>query len=51
MDDQYNMGVCYERGMGVEKDMALARKWYRKAAAQGDEMLKAVWTSSTQLTR
>ena len=28
---QYNLGICYERGEGVEKDMTEAVKWYRKA--------------------
>ena len=29
------MGVCYERGQGVEKNYTEAVKWYRKAAEQG----------------
>lgn len=33
---QYNMGVIYDRGYGVERDYAQARSWYEKAAAQGD---------------
>lgn len=32
---QYNMGVIYDRGYGVERDYAKARAWYEKAAAQG----------------
>ena len=32
---QYNLGVCYEYGEGVENDMKEAVKWYRKAAEQG----------------
>jgi TPR repeat protein len=32
---QYNLGVIYGRGEGVEQDYALALKWYRKAADQG----------------
>lgn len=35
-DAQYNLGVLYESGAGVEKDQALARSWYLKAAEQGD---------------
>lgn len=31
---QYNMGVIYDRGYGVERDYAKARHWYEKAAAQ-----------------
>jgi hypothetical protein len=25
----FNLGVCYEQGLGVERDLSLARKWYR----------------------
>ena len=32
---QYNLGVCYYNGIGVEKDYVEAVKWYRKAADQG----------------
>ena len=32
---QYNLGVCYENGDGVEKDSQKAVKWYKKAAEQG----------------
>lgn len=31
---QYNMGVLYDEGYGVEQDYAKAREWYEKAAAQ-----------------
>ncbi len=31
---QYNRGVCYANGQGVEKDEVEAVKWYRKAAEQ-----------------
>jgi TPR repeat protein len=33
---QLLLGVCYEYGEGVAKDMAQAAEWYRKAAEQGD---------------
>lgn len=33
---QYNLGVIYDRGYGVERDYAKARAWYEKAAAQGN---------------
>ena len=33
---QFDLGVMYERGLGVEQDYAEAMKWYRKAADQGD---------------
>jgi TPR repeat protein len=32
---QCNLGLCYECGRGVEKDVVEAVKWYRKAAEQG----------------
>ena len=38
VEAQYNLGVCYEFGKGVEKDLSEAVKWYRKAAEQGDAM-------------
>lgn len=31
---QYNMGVLYDRGLGVDQDYAEARRWYEKAAEQ-----------------
>lgn len=32
---QYNLGVSYENGYGVEKSYTEAVKWYRLAAGQG----------------
>lgn len=32
---QYNLGVCYDNGDGVEKDLREAVRWYRKSAEQG----------------
>ena len=32
----YNMGRCYEEGIGVKPDLSKAMDWYKKAAAQGD---------------
>ena len=32
---QYELGMCYARGDGVNKDFAEAVKWWRKAAQQG----------------
>jgi TPR repeat protein len=37
LDAQYNLGVCYERGEGVEVDYEEAVKWYRIAAKAGHE--------------
>jgi S1-C subfamily serine protease len=33
---QYNLGVLYANGIGVQKDAAEAVRWYRRAAEQGD---------------
>ena len=33
---QYNLGLCYANGEGVEKDEHEAVKWYRNAASQGN---------------
>ena len=32
---QFNLGICYRDGTGVEKDQAEAVNWYRMAATQG----------------
>ena len=32
---QYRLGVCYDKGRGVEEDNTKAFQWYAKAAAQG----------------
>lgn len=32
---EYQVGVMYERGMGVEQDLAKSALWYEKAAWQG----------------
>ena len=32
---QYELGVCYRRGEGVEQDIKTALYWYEKAADQG----------------
>ena len=28
---QFNLGVCYQEGLGVEKDLHKAAKWYCRA--------------------
>ncbi|MGN0884524.1 MAG: caspase family protein [Candidatus Spyradosoma sp.] len=33
---QYNLGLCYKFGNGVEKDLREAVRWFRRAAEQGD---------------
>lgn len=32
---QYNLGIMYSKGLGVQQDYAAAVSWYRKAADQG----------------
>jgi TPR repeat protein len=34
-EEQYQLGLCYETGDGVEKNMTEAAAWFRKAAEQG----------------
>ena len=36
-DAQIDLGVCYQYGDGVERDMAEAEKWFRLAAENGEE--------------
>ena len=36
-DAQFNVGVCYEEGVGVNQDYALALEWYGKAAGQNQD--------------
>ena len=33
---QFNLGICYLFGHGVEQDFEEAAKWFRKAAEQGN---------------
>jgi TPR repeat protein len=37
---QYNLGICYEYGKGVMKNIFKAKEWYKKAADQGYEKAK-----------
>jgi len=32
---QYNLGVMYDEGAGLDRDLSTAAAWYRKAAEQG----------------
>ena len=34
-DAEWNMGLCYYYGRGVDRDVAQAMAWFRKSAAQG----------------
>lgn len=35
-DAQYQLGLCYEKGNGVKHDLKTARKWFEKAAKNGN---------------
>ena len=35
----YNLGTCYEKGFGVKVDQGEAKKWFRRASAQGKTVL------------
>ena len=37
---QNNLGYCYEKGEGVEKNLSKAIEWYKKAAEQENERAK-----------
>ncbi|MBW8709185.1 MAG: sel1 repeat family protein [Alphaproteobacteria bacterium] len=33
---QYRLGILYERGLGLDRDLVKAAKWYSRAAARGN---------------
>ncbi len=35
VEAQFNLGVMYDEGAGVDQDLAIAADWYQKAAEQG----------------
>ncbi|MEW6690884.1 MAG: tetratricopeptide repeat protein [Pseudomonadota bacterium] len=40
-DAQFNLGLLYENGLGVQRDAARAAQWYRRAAEQNDAVAAA----------
>jgi hypothetical protein len=46
---QYQLGILYERGLGVPRDFASAQRWYREAAGQGH--MPALVALETLMTR
>lgn len=40
--EQYNLGIMYQTGFGVPKDLAKAREWFQKAADQEDVQAKSI---------
>lgn len=37
---QYDLGYCYEHGIGVARDLSAAGDWYRRAAAHANDILR-----------
>ncbi|RLL46711.1 sel1 repeat family protein [Oceanobacillus piezotolerans] len=37
---EFNLGLCYETGIGTEINERIAKQWYQKAAIKGDEQAK-----------
>ena len=35
-----HLGEMYEMGLGVSKNLQLARQWYEKGAAAGDDLAR-----------
>ena len=42
---QFELALCYERGIGVQKDVKKSIEWYLKAAEQGDMVFGDVTNS------
>ena len=36
-DGLLDLGFCYEKGIGVTRNVVLARQWYEKGQAAGDK--------------
>jgi TPR repeat protein len=39
---QYNVGICYKRGLGVAADQVEAVKWFLQAAEHGDVLAQSI---------
>ena len=40
---QYNIGVAYSLGRGVEKDLSVCASWLEKSALQGNAPHNIIW--------
>lgn len=40
VEGEYNVGFCFEEGIGIEQDTSKAIYWLKRAALQGDELAK-----------
>lgn len=40
VEGEYNVGFCYEEGVGVGQNLQKAKYWYQRAALQGDDQAK-----------
>jgi TPR repeat protein len=48
---EYNIGFCYETGLGVASDLDQAAAWYRKAASHGRGTVKRLAAEGLQSVR
>ena len=48
---QYNVGMCYKNGEGVEKNLSEAIKWFKKASEQGHDRSKNILGDYSDTTK
>lgn len=49
ISSQYQMGVLYENGIGVEKDLTEAIRWYKLSAQRGDRVAEPAMDALARL--
>lgn len=48
---EYNLGACFEKGVGVDRDRDTAVCWYERSAAKGyDEAISALQRLRTSVS-